>query len=229
MGGSSHGTSTSQTNPWKPQQPYLKDVFKRASSLYNTPMQYYGGQTYADFTPEQSQAQDWASRRALAGSDLTRGAQQGVADTMSGKYLNPDTNPYLGYYTDRAFQKAVPQFDSSAVSAGRYGSDAWGTGKGALMGDIAGNIYGGAYNNERANQMAAYQAAPALANQDYADISKLAAVGEEQQNMNQTAINDAMQRYNFAQMEPWQRLGMYDQFIEGQYGGTNQVQNAGGK
>jgi hypothetical protein len=217
-GTSSQQKGSSATAPWKAQQPYLKDLMSQAQQLTSVPMQYYPGQTIAGFTDAQTQAQQEALTRANAGSPLLSGAQQGVQDTMSGKYLNPDSNPYLNYYTDRAFQKALPQFDNTAVAAGRYGSDAWGVGKGTTMADITGNIYGGAYNAERANQMAAYGMAPGLAAQDYADIAQKAAVGQEQQSMNQAQIDAARQKYEWGQAEPYNRLGAYQGLVTGNYG-----------
>ncbi len=222
MASQGHGSQQSNTAPWGAQGPYLRYMFRQAKSLYqNDPFSYYPGQTVAGFTPDQLQAQNLAAYRAQ-NDPLLGASESGLMDTMSGKYLNPDSNPNLGYYTQRAFQSALPQFDKQAEASGRYGSDAWATGKATTMADIVGNIYGGAYNQERANQMQAYQAAPQVAQQDWNDISNLAAVGQEQQNMNQANINADMQKYQYNQIAPWQQLGELQGAIQGNYGGTVQ-------
>lgn len=74
------------------------------------------------------------------------------------------------------------------------------------------------YEAERARQQTATQFAPTLAEADYSDIGKLAAVGEEQQGMNQALIDEAIKRWEFSQLEPWQRLGMYSNLITGNVG-----------
>lgn len=62
--------------------------------------------------------------------------------------------------------------------------------------------------------------APALAEADYTDISKLAGVGEEKQGMQQSLDDAAKQAYQFTQTEPWNRLGMYSNLVSGGQGGT---------
>lgn len=229
MSGSSHGTGTSNTQPWGPQQPYLKEIFKTARQNYNTPMQYYPGQTIAGFTPYQQQAQNAVAARAMGGSDLLRNAQAQTLATARGDFLDPSKNPWLTSTYNAAYDRIRPSMNAAAVQAGRYGSSAWSNADATTQAQLANQIYGGNYQTERDRMAQAIAASPQMANADYADMSKLAAVGEEQQAMNQAQINEDMKRYNFNQMEPTQRLGILDQFIEGNYGGQVVGRNAGGK
>ena len=77
------------------------------------------------------------------------------------------------------------------------------------------------YGQERGLQQQAMGAAPGLADQDYKDIGALASVGQAREGQQQKLINDQIARQGFGQMEPWQRLALYNSFIQGNYGGTS--------
>jgi hypothetical protein len=73
-------------------------------------------------------------------------------DTMDGKYLTPESNPYLKQYGQFLSDQVGANVDSRFTSAGRYGS-------GAHTGELARNIggtlsglYGNAYSQERGFQ-----------------------------------------------------------------------------
>ena len=52
------GGSTTRTEPWAEQKPYLQQGFKQAAGLYNQgPPAFYPGQTLAGFSPAQQLAQ----------------------------------------------------------------------------------------------------------------------------------------------------------------------------
>ncbi len=158
--------------------------------------------------------------------------------------------------TDKYQQGIFPQIKSAAMGTGAYGGSRQGVAEGIASGkfaeelsDLATKIYGpayeaerqrqeaaygmergfqeGAYGAERGYQQAAMQFAPTLAEADYADISKMAAVGEEQQSMQQALIDDAIKRWEFSQLEPWQRLGMYSNLITGDVGGITTSMRSG--
>lgn len=220
-------SATTTVEPSLLQQPYLKFGLGESKRLYGTPLQYYPGQTIAGFTPEQLQAQSMGILRATQGSPLIAGGQSELASIISGKYVSPTSNPYLGFYTQKAFEEALPQLDTSAIQAGRYGSGAWGLAKGRTMADITSNIYGQAYQTERERQLQALQLAPTYAEQDWADIARLAAIGEEKQAMEQANINEAIERFQFGQLEPWERLANYMNLISGNLGGTTTAYTRG--
>ena len=198
----------------------LINLTNRAQDLSYQPMSYYGGNTVADFSSEQSMAQNLARMRATGGSPLIKGAQGHVGDIIGGKYLTPDSNPWLKSYYEKAAETAMPQIDTAAVNAGRYGGGAWGQMRGRTAGELASGIYGKAYETERDRQMQATGMAQPLAREDYYDIGKLAAVGEEKQGMEQALIDESVKKYEFGQMEPWQRLGMFRNLITGDFGGN---------
>lgn len=229
MGGGG-GSQTSETRTDVPEwmRPYSIDILERAKELSTTPLGYYPGETVAGFTPEQIKAQELIAQRALAGSPLVRTAQGGIQETMEGKYLTPESNPYLSAYVQRGFEETLPQMDTSAIQAGRYGSGAWGEMRGRAMADIASNIYGAAYEAERGRQMEAYRLAPELSLMDYADLEKLAGVGSQKQELEQKKIDEAIKKWEFEQMEPWQRLYLYGGFLPSDFGGVSTTQIRGG-
>jgi len=239
--GGGTSTTTSEVPDW--QKPYLQDIYGMASGQVGTPVQYYPGETVSGFTPEQQAAQQATTFRSLEGSPLLGSAQQENLKTTGGQYLDPNTNPWLAKTYEQAARDVTktfgtvtaPMITKEAGAAGAWGGAREGVAKGtALSGfsqnlaDLATKIYAPAYETERGRQQAAVAQAPALAEADYSDISKLAAVGQEKQAMEQARIDAAMKEWEFSQMEPWQRLGMYSNLITGDAGGTT-ISTGGGK
>ena len=160
-----------------------------------------------------------------------------LQNTASGGMLN--NNPYVDAMFDQASSRALGAVSSQFGAAGRYGSGNHMAALGDQMNNLATNIYGQNYANERTNQLNAANslgsmygqerglqqqamgAAPGLADQDYKDIGALASVGQAREGQQQKLINDQIMRQEFGQMEPWQRLALYNSFIQGNYGGTS--------
>jgi hypothetical protein len=108
-----------------------------------------------------------ALTNAVNGNDATT---QYLKSVLGGKYLSPDSNPYLKGAVDAAssdatrnFQTAVmPQLASQFSLAGRYGSGAQSQGVSDATNNLAqqlsntaANIYNTNYQNERSNQTGA--------------------------------------------------------------------------
>jgi len=237
-GGSS--TTTTAVPSW--QQPYLENIYTRGLGLSGEPIQKYPGTTVAGFTPEQQAAQGWTTQRALLGSPLQKAGQQEALNTIQGNYLDPNSNPWLSQtyetaardVTRKFAETTMPQIKNAAMGSGAYGGARQGVaegiagrGLGTELGDLASKIYGPAYQQERGLQTQMATQAPTMAAADYADISKLAAVGEEQQAMEQAKIDAAIKSWEFSQLEPWQRLGMYSNLVTGDYGGTTSSMSSG--
>lgn len=93
-------TTTTNTQPWSGQEPYLQDVFAQARGLFEGPgAQFYPGQTVAGLTPEQMTALSGTAQRAADGSPLTNQAQSSLQGLLGGGIQN---NPALGGYQDVA-------------------------------------------------------------------------------------------------------------------------------
>lgn len=249
-GGSPSGstTTTTKSDPWEGQQPFLKTGFESIKNKYVDPTTgnitganlpaYYPGQTIATDSPETQAALAARTGRALYGSPLTSAAQGELTKTLRGDYLN--SNPYI----DATYNKAArgvtqnynevvnPGIDSAFSKAGRYGSGAYAAARnqsdrslGNSLTDLATNIYGQNYANERQNMVQGQLYAPDLANQDYYDINQLSSVGDYKTNLAQQQIDAERAKYNYNATKDQQALQQYMDLIQGNYGGTSTQSN----
>ncbi len=245
-GGGSKGGGTSETkNQLDPTiRPFVEYGLQEAKSLYQTDTpQYYGGQTFISPSAQTQQALQAAQNRALAGSPLLPAAQQQQQDVISGAYLQ--NNPYFNQALAGAAQGATQNYNDAIMAAqgnasmaGRYGSgvsaDIQNRAATTLANTLA-NKYGElAYSNfanERARQDAAAMGAPALAQADYADIQQLLNVGKTTEDYQKTALQADIDRFNFEQNKPYQKLSAYLGAAYGAPTGTvsTTTQSGGGK
>lgn len=196
----------SQQAPWATQQEPLFQLFHNAGRLYNQ-----GSFNYAA-SPYTQQAQGMTANTALDPNSLTNQSQRQLGDTISGKYLDPKTNPYLEGSVNDALGLAKSQF------LGLYGGDAGqNIGNSGFQEQLARTLansalpaYQNAYSQERQNQLNAMNLAPQF---DYANANALAGVGAQDEAR-------ALQQYN----SPWQTLGQYQGAIAGNYGGVTDYQ-----
>ncbi|HIG17797.1 MAG TPA: tail fiber domain-containing protein [Candidatus Handelsmanbacteria bacterium] len=228
-GGSS--SSKQSSKPWIEQQPFLKEIYGLAQGLHGQGPYEYGPDRVAGFDPASSQGQYQAEQRAMKGSPLLRDAQGEMRKTLSGEYLSPESNPWLSGMYDagargmtRNFQQTVMPTLNSRFAMGRTQQDAgqnaqtaaMGRAQGQLatgLGDLAQNLYGGAYSGERNRMGQMAQMAPAMAATDYADSSMLRGIGQERQGQAQRYLDELVNRFDFQQHAPAQRLAEYSGFI----------------
>jgi hypothetical protein len=217
-------TSTSTSEPWEGQAPYLKGGFQAAADLYKGQApSFYPGSTVAPFSPTQTQAMGMAKDRAIGGSDYTRAAGAHNQSVLSGDYLKQG-NPFMGGVFDSISSKVMPAVNSQFASAGRYNSGAHaGTMTDALTNALSPYAFQ-TYGAERQAQEDAARFAPQLAAEDYRDIGMLGAVGDQEQQLGQREIDDAAQRWSYYQDLPSNRLNEYLAQISGSYGGTTTSQ-----
>jgi len=224
-GGGSGGGGTSETKQQLDPTvaPFVKYGLEEAKGLYQTQTpEYYGGQTYIGPSAQTQTALQAAQNRALMGSPLLPAAQQQQLGTIQGNYLSAG-NPYFTQalagptqQATQAYNDAIKAAQSTASQAGRYGSgvsaDIQNRAANTLATTLA-NTYGNlAYQNyagERGMQNQAVMNAPALAQADYADISQLANVGKTAEDYQKTALQADIDRFNFEQNKPYQKLSAY--------------------
>jgi len=232
-GGGTNTVTRTELDPTM--RPYVQYGLSEAQRLYQTPNvpQYYPGQTYIGPSQQTQTALEAAQTRATMGNPLVPAAQQQLLGTIQGNFLG--ANPYLEAALQPAFGAAQRQYESAtnqALSnfsrAGRYGSGAMqgaltniGGEFGRALTGTAGQLGYANYADERARQMAATQMAPAMAAQDYADIQRLANVGQQTEAYQEMALQDAINRYNFAQQAPYSKL---QSFLSGAYGAPSGMQ-----
>lgn len=236
-GGGGQTTTVTKSDPWAGQQPYLSYGFGEAQNLYRggTP-QYYQGNTVAPLSATTNQAMGLQAQRALSGSPVTSSAQNLATNTLNGNFLAG--SPYLdanfnagAQAITNAYQGAMRGVNAGASGNGRYGSGMQMFAKQQQDNTLANNLgnlysqtYFNNYNNERANQMATMGQAPSLAAVDYADLSKLSDVGATQDAYNQSLVDADVNRWNYNQNLPMNKLAQYMGMIQGNYGGSTATQ-----
>jgi len=223
-GGSGGGQTSKTTNELDPTvRPFVEYGLQEAKGLYQTDTpNYYAGQTYVSPSAQTTSALGLAESRARTGSPLLPAAQKQQLGSIQGDYLSAG-NPYFTQalaaptqQATQAYNDAIKQAQSGASMAGRYGSgvsaDIQNRAANTLASTLA-NKYGDlAYANyagERAMQNQAVMNAPTLAQADYGDISQLANVGKTTEDYAKTALQADLDRFNFEQNKPYQKLSSY--------------------
>ena len=182
MAGGQKGQQTVVQEPWSGAKPYMTDLYKVASDTFkaSTP---FTGKSYVGPNDTQRGAlkdiQSLAPRYGEVGGSFEaagQGQRAGVdpvralaGDTISGKYMDPDSNPFLKgavkaaqHDTFRNFwEGTMPAIKSSALANGTYGGDRTDlvmsrAMEGALSDAHrqAAGIYYNNYDSERNRQMA---------------------------------------------------------------------------
>ena len=245
-GGGGGSTTTQQTGLDPTLKPYVEYGLGEAKILYQTSTpEYYAGQTYVSPSAQTEQALNLAQNRALTGNPLLSSAQQEQQDVISGKYLTSG-NPYFEAAMKGAagsattsYNDAIKAAQANASMAGRYGSgvsadiqNRAATTLAQTLANKAGELAYGNYAAERGMQNQAALNAPTLSAADYADIQQLANVGKTREDYAQTALQSAIDRFNFEQNKPYQKLSAYLGSVYGAPSGqvsTSTTQQKGGK
>lgn len=229
------GVSTVNTGPWAPQQPYLEDAFGRAKNLYaeNLKNSFYPGATVAGFDPIQHLGQQGILHQANLGTPSLGAANTLNLDTLTGRYLDPASNPWLsktfGAASDdvsRAYQTATaPTTAANFSGLGRYGSPSYRLATqgnelalGKTLDNLATSIYGGNYQQERGRQMDAVGQVPMLAQAKYIDPMAIQAVGDQRQAQTQRELEGDRARWEYGRDNPTRALNSYLAQITGNYG-----------
>jgi hypothetical protein len=212
-------TSTGSSQPWAEQAPYLQQGFGRALNLYNKgPTQYYPGQTVAGQSPYTQQAIGRMAGSANDPNSLTNQSLGEFGKTISGQYLNPDSNPYLKASVDDALGQVQGRVSGLYGSRGgnNYGSSAHEETLGRTLAATALPMYAQNYQQERGRQLNAAQLGPGIEAQGAAGLTQAGAATDAFQ---QAQINADKARFDFGQTSPWDTLQRYQSAISGNYGG----------
>jgi len=249
MGGGApkNQTTTQKVEPWDAAKPYYERLYQAAETAFsNTNRAPYTGELYAGPNATQQQALDMFTGAAnnIAARNDAASLYQGVAptnqlamDTISGKYLHPDSNPYIKAAVEASIRPVqqnlqrvvLPGLEDQYISQGAFGGSGYGTAQALATSDfsqqaldISSRMYDANYQRERQNQMAApglFAAAQGLqqtANQmSLMPAQLLDLAGSQQQSWDQAALDAALQRYNINQAAPWSGMGEWAQILNG--------------
>lgn len=196
-GGGSQRTITTTSAAPAYAQPQLEFGVQEARRLYDAPTpQYYPRPTVVGFSPETEQALSGYRQQAVAGSPFVQATQDVVMQNLMG------TNPLQA----AAFRPVVEQVQAQASQAGRYGS-------GYQQAALAQALAPAALQA----QQAAIQQAPMARELGFADYQTLAQVGAAREAQAQAELEADIQRYQYEQMLPQQKLA---DFLTAVGGGT---------
>lgn len=222
--GGGGGTNTIQkADPYIGQQPYLLDLYSQAQNQFNTPLQFFPGQTYANPTDTQLAAENLQVATALGGQSTAMGNVLPALGFQLAGPANLANNPYLADATQAAIrplysgaQGLLQQARRDATGTGNLGGTRQAILEQGVIGDYlqrAGDVTSQMYNNAYGQSLEAQTRALATAPQSLASLQipsqQLSQVGAAQQARQQQAINDQRARFEFAQMEPSNRLTRY--------------------
>lgn len=234
-GGTTTSTQKVDTGPWGPQQQYLIDAFQQAKSNYagNKANTYYTGESVAPFAPAQSTALNSIIGMGSGVDPGVAAAGRNNVDTINGKYLSPDTNPYLkdtfnaaaDPVTAQYMTATAPQTAGAFSGAGRYGSGSYNNavkqnqlGLGRSLENLGTSIYGGNYQQERDRQMSAVGQAAGLNQAQYINPTAALTAGNQQQQQQQNVDTSNLAAYNYNRDQPTNALNSYISQIGGNYG-----------
>ena len=218
------GTKTVQTQSSVPEfiQPFYERGLTEAQRLYEEPgPTYFPGSAVAGMAPETQTALSMARNRALAGSPLRAQAQKYTQDVLGGEFLG--ANPYFQAMYDPAARQVTDTVTSQFARSGRLGSGAHADVLSRNLGDLAGRLSYDNYTQERARQDAAAQLAPAMGELDYRDIERLRQVGGAREAQAQAELQDQINRYQFQEGRPQQKLADYLTAVRGGTFGSTQT------
>lgn len=221
------GTQTSTTAPWSEQQPYLQQLFERASEYLQGPASP-DFSTIAQFDPAQMAAQQGLLSYAGGGlQNMIGQGQQGLGQMLSATPNMDVWGPVMqeaARVPTRAFQEQVlPSIRSGAQMAGQYGGSRQGIAEGiasrGLSEALAGQQVGLAQTaasealQQRRSGMGMLPMMAGLGQMPYQLQSQ---VGAQRQGMEQAQLSEQAQQF----YAPLQQLQAFQGLIGGGYGGT---------
>jgi hypothetical protein len=140
-------------DPWDKAIPYLEDYLKQTKALYGTaPM----------ISPYEQQGYDQLAQTVGAGNIALDPAIAENNKTLSGDYLNPETNPYIKDIASRMAGLATSNINTTFGSGGRTNSGLAAKYGGQGAAEAAGDIFYKNYGDERARMGSAVGMAPQL-------------------------------------------------------------------
>ena len=229
-GGASEQTTS--TVPWGPQAEQLQKLFGLAEEQQQTPIEYFPGQTVAGRDPSSVQAR--GATQGLGTAQYRQAATGFLGKLMGGGFMGGQgANPRLdamfesmsGKVSEQFNRTVMPGINTQFAAAGRGSSSARDRSAGQAqtnlargLGDVGAQIYYGDYENRMRDMMQGLQLTPALQNLEYQDIGQQRQQGAVEEDYMQRLINADIQRFNFGQQEPGQRLGRYSDIVQNNLG-----------
>lgn len=216
-GGSGSTTNTitkTDSTPWAPQGTALSAGYNLAGGVLNTPKSFYPNATYVPASNQTEAGLTQTENLANQGGQLVPAASRQNLATINGDYLNAG-NPHFQGMVDQIGQSIRPNIDATFAAAGRGNSGANVGAYSSALADQAGKLAFQNYGQERGFQQQAIGQAPQLDAARFADAQQLMGVGQAREGYAQQQLQDRINRFNFGQNEPSQRIAQYLAMVGG--------------
>lgn len=234
-------TQTTTSEPWKAQQPYLQSIFQTAEQLSQKPLQAYQGDTFAGKTGYDQTSQQQILAAGQTGQGIANQAVNALPtglnapDVANNSYVQNAIAAGMTPVIQNFTRQIMPSIRSGASSAGQYGSTRQAIVEGNAINDLTRNLADTAqqaemqaYDTGMRSYLQTLGLMPSMQQMQTFQGNLTSQVGAQERAFEQQKINDALQKWNFQQMEPWQRLGMFKDAVGGNYGGTATSTTSGG-
>jgi len=215
-GGTTSATTTQLLSPQ--QQRLLQDVTPVGEAYLGAPPKAYGGALTAPVSPQTTQGQNLALGAAMGPVKAqTQSALGGSQWLTSGQALDARSNPYLQSAINAAvlpitqnFQENVlPGIDANAMKAGQFGYNRQALETNQAMrdylqavGSTSAGMASQGYQQGLNAMTSALYSVPGVAQAGMLPAEAVGAVGQQQQQLQQQAIDAAMQQYYTQQFLP---------------------------
>ncbi len=204
--------------------PTLSSPYRRQGGLYEgcTP-RFYPGSTVADFTPVQA----WGQKRVEAAAnmyadELAPSIISAVTRGLGGGGANPYVDQVADVVTRRINQnlkeQVLPALQSGAVASGTLGGSRQALAQGLAvretnreLADRLAQLYAEEFNRQTGTSLETLRSMPTVFQSLIAPGMALAGVGEQQRELEQQRINEAVARWAFEQQLPYTKLAEYFQ------------------
>lgn len=242
-GGGGDTTTTTVAEPPAWQTPYIKAALQEAQTQYQEPGPFY--YPYSTVAPQNAVQQ---ASQAGALNYASGGAAQ-VADTAKAAYnygikaADPLRNPFFAATADAIArplqqtltQQYLPQIDAGAVAAGQYGGARQGVAQNLALqttqqaiGDQLSKFGSNAYNAGLNSLQQSLAQTPTVQNAGLVPSQIQGSVGDALQQYQQQLLQADIDRYNYYQQLPYQKLQQFAGIV-GNPLGTSQVSTAPGQ
>ena len=226
-GGGQQQTTTSGIDP--SMRPYVEKGLSEAQKLYETyTPKYFEGQTYVSPSTQTESALKMAEANVGATTPVIGELLGQQRNVLGGQYLGP--NPYLEAalkpgqdLAAKQYYDAINQTRSNLSGSGRLGSGAQvkleglaGENLANALVNQAGNAAYQNYATERGIQENTARYIPQLLQSTYAPSSQLLNVGQAREDYSNKALQSDIDRFNFQQNLPYQKLSQFTSTVAGQ-------------
>ena len=243
-GGGGYQSSTSTNNsvagPPPSIAPKLESVLNDVWGWYRDNAKapaYYPGATVAPMSLTTQGALSALSTRGMNGTAEQAAGKSAILDTLTGKYLDINNNPYFQGAIKASFEpqmdnllnRTLPTLDSKFAGSGRTGSGAHFDTSARTINDLnqtqsdaAAKAALGAYTGERSNMQASLGMLPSFQAMDYQNLNAALSSGQLQDAYNQRVIDSNVARYNYANTAQADWYARMAGLLQGMYpGGQN--------